>query len=167
VFVDYSRGRQLPGMSRTTLAFRSLPLVVLVPPIGDKLFRPIGRQTGATHSFRAEQVVALEKTMATRASRRSVSKAGLLALQCKTTRLAVVDIEATLQAAALWLSQPGMGLVVVCSDTGAGWRYPRPVVANDRLRISARITGEDKNGPRASAAVAVMLNARRTRRTAL
>ena len=36
-----------------------------------------------------------------------------------STRLAVVDLDATLQTAASSLSRPGIGLVVVCSDTGA------------------------------------------------
>jgi CBS domain-containing protein len=36
-----------------------------------------------------------------------------------SARLAVVDLDATLRTAASSLSRPGIGLVVVCSDTGA------------------------------------------------
>lgn len=36
-----------------------------------------------------------------------------------SARLAVLDLDATLQTAASSLSRPGIGMVVVCSDTGA------------------------------------------------
>jgi CBS domain-containing protein len=36
-----------------------------------------------------------------------------------SARLAMVDLDATLQTAASCLSRPGIGLVVVCGDTGA------------------------------------------------
>jgi CBS domain-containing protein len=36
-----------------------------------------------------------------------------------SARLAVVDLDATLQTAASSLSRPGIGMVVVCGDTGA------------------------------------------------
>lgn len=36
-----------------------------------------------------------------------------------SARLATVDLDATLQTTACCLSRPGIGLVVVCSDTGA------------------------------------------------
>jgi CBS domain-containing protein len=36
-----------------------------------------------------------------------------------SSRLAMVDLDATLQSAASSLSRPGIGLVIVCSDTGA------------------------------------------------
>jgi CBS domain-containing protein len=36
-----------------------------------------------------------------------------------SARLAVIDLDATLQTAASCLSRPGIGLVVVCSGTGA------------------------------------------------
>jgi CBS domain-containing protein len=36
-----------------------------------------------------------------------------------SARLALVDLDATLQSAASTLSRPGIGMVVVCSDAGA------------------------------------------------